>query len=242
MKTLRVFCFAAVLALLICAGAFAKGGRGVSNEKGLPLSALEGNWRVASTTWDGGQNGYPAGNRYSPLNNMVFEGLVLNISVVSKGGAAAVDNSTETQFIVTLVPPYLKPDEVEVVPFCAERHPNSPNSYTLYSEYPRPWFWRLEEYPCAPADETSFYAENPDTDMLELTMGGYLVRIDVKDESHAHAIIVYSQTELIAANEGDWEKKMGDIPSKCAKGMCYARSTGSTGIAELELVKIKKGK
>lgn len=219
---------------MICAGVFAKGGRAASHEKALPLSALEGSWKVVSTTWGG--------------DAADFDGVIYDVKI--QKGSVSEGKGLATQFVVSM--DSINGGFVSSIsgdsPFCAQRYTDKPNSYSFYRGYMSLAFWHPNEYPCGEEEDAGDQDRDDKIPAVMISQSRYMVRLDLVSATRAHATMYYEGGAYVAAAEKNISalliEMFGFKPEnpkpKCANGMCYRGATSWTGIFEIELTKLSK--
>lgn len=224
MRKERIFCIALLIAAAIpcrtAAAADEKSG------KALDITAIEGKWKVVSTTWGG-----------DPYD---YVGAVYDIRI-EKDTAATVSAdmflySVETTQFIAAINREDESSSSQNPKYCAQRYALLPNSFQFYLGYPALSFWKLKDYPCGPGEPGWGKSDI----RIVLDNNRYLIRLDLESREKAHAVIYYEAGGYMVAEEKNKAEVMiPDFAHRCENGICWQGATGWTGIFELELEKVK---
>lgn len=224
MRKERIFCIALLIAAAIpcrtAAAADEKSG------KALDITAIEGKWKVVSTTWGGEPNDYA--------------GAVYDIRI-EKDTAATVSAdmflySVETTQFIADITIEGESSSSQNSKYRAQRYARLPNSFQFYLGYPALSFWDLKDYPCGSGE--------PDWESSDIRIvmenNKYLIRLDLESLEKAHAVIYYEIGAYTVTEEKNKAEVMNPyLAHRCENGICWQDATGWTGIFELELEKVK---
>jgi len=225
--------FALIVSLLICLYVPPSNGLEGKNavNEGLNLMNLEGTWKVVSATW-GGEDDLFSGKEYK------IDVLEDSVETVDYGGSFAGKKGVQFLADIDGLPVKIN------VPFCAMQYANEPDSIKFFQGFPKPVFWRNEQYPCN-GNEFNDGKEH-EIDILEegmVLLGGlqYLIRVDVKSSKKAHVIVFYNNNFIDISQAGDntsddWESD--DFEYRPNHIDIISKSSGM-GLFELELEKVK---